>query len=689
MLKTHLKRVILFAILGAIVGGVLYQVSPKVYESSVELLIATEPTATTSAVGQTDAAQILSTGQSQNVGTEISILKSKGLFLEALRRLPEAQQDPAVLRPENYESLYTMYEVMGDRDSRAAMVVVKAHDPKLAADLANNIGDVYNEIRERSSEESIKRAMQVLQTQSSNVNKALKGAEIDLKLWKEKNGITDVASKTSQLTGFQSTLTTQLQAAQADLAVQETTLAAMRTHVGDRPEMVEDTKAEAQPPLVAKLDDQLSSLETSRIEALRTYTPNSRKIKDLDALIATTKERLATAKTDQWRQTNRTWVKDPVHKQFADAIATGEVSKTSLQRRISAINAALSQVNDDIKKLPQAEVDVMEKSRTLAILASKYQNLEAALGDLKFKGDAGMQQARKLFPAESQGKPVAPDLTRLLIVCTLGGSIIGFLFSLARESLRATAQTSNELSGILGLPVSATVPLLQPRQAKAVFRSLPDPTFKPLESFKFMAFAMLYGKDKAPKRVLFTSVGGGVGCSTSSAQYAIAAAKTGINVVLMDADLRHETITKAFDAGDKSGLREVINCLLLASDTADITVPTEHPTLRIVPAGSAGGDGITDVPVGNLSAFLDDLQTKADLIVIDAPPCDVVSDAMRFTPYVDEVVLVCSAKFTKYTSVLPAIDLLKRAGAESVRLVMTGTSPEEEAFSRRSLYVVR
>jgi Mrp family chromosome partitioning ATPase len=463
----------------------------------------------------------------------------------------------------------------------------------------------------------------------------------------------------------------------------------MRAHVNDRPEMTQDTMAQAEPPLVAKLDDQLSTLETQRIEALRLFTPDSRKVRDLDSLIETTKQRLVDARKEQWRQTNKTMIKDPVRKGFADAIATGVVTRSSLQRRVAAINAALAQVNADIKKLPQAEVDVMEKSRNLAILADKYTKLQQALGDLKFKGNAGIQQARKLFDAESQGKPVAPDLFRLLVVCTLGGAIVGFLFSLARESLRATAQTSNELSGLLGLPVSATVPLLQPRQAKAVFRSLPDPSFKPLESFKFMAFAMLYGKEKAPKRVLFTSVGGGVGCSTSAAQYAIAASKTGVKVVLMDADLRHETITKAFNANDKSGLREVINCLLLASDTADITVPTEHPTLRVVPAGSSGGDGITDVPVGNLSAFLDDLQTEADLIVIDSPPCDVVSDAMRFTPYVDEVVLVCSAKFTKYTSVLPAIDLLKRAGAESVRLVMTGTSPEEEAFSRRSLYVVR
>jgi uncharacterized protein involved in exopolysaccharide biosynthesis/Mrp family chromosome partitioning ATPase len=688
MLKTHLKRVVVFAILGAILGGVIYQASPKVYQGTAEFLIATEPTPTTSALNDTEAAGILSQGASESVGTEISILRSRELFREAMRRLPQAKRDPSLLELENLDALYTMYEVSSDRDSRAALVVVKAHDPNLAADLAHEIGVVYNETRRASVDAATQRAMGVLQVESDSVQRALFAKETDLKEYKTNNAIVDLSAKESQLVSYDATLTSQLQSTQQDLQAQEATMTEMRARLPDRPEYQQSSFSTKESPLVDKLENQLSDYETQRLEALRTFTPQSRKVKDLDTDIQATKDKLVDARKDTWRQTAKTMELDPVHKQYADGLLTGQVTVAALRRRISAVEGALGTVETQMKALPQNEQVLAEKTRDVGLLENKYKQLQAAMNDLRFKGDVNLEQAAQLFPSEPEPKPVAPDLLRLLVVCTLGGAIVGFLFSLARESLRATAQTSNELSSLLGLPVSATVPMLQPRQAKAVFRSLPDPTFKPLESFKYMAFAMLYGKDHAPKRVLFTSVGGGVGCSTAAAQYAVAAAKTGVGVVLIDADIRHETVTKMFEVGDKPGLREVINCLMLPSADADVTVETEHATLRLVPAGTNGEDGITDVPVGTISAFLDDLQTRTDLIVIDAPPCDVVSDAMRFAPYVDDIVLVCSARSTKYTNVTPAIDMLKRAGAESVRLVLTGTSPEEEAFSRRSLYVV-
>ncbi len=61
---------------------------------------------------------------------------------------------------------------------------------------------------------------------------------------------------------------------------------------------------------------------------------------------------------------------------------------------------------------------------------------------------------------------------------------------------------------------------------------------------------------------------------------------------------------------------------------------------------------------------------------------------MRFVPFVDQVCLVVSAKTTRFGDIPIATDLLKRAGAKSVNVVLTGTDPEEEPFSRKSSYMV-
>jgi uncharacterized protein involved in exopolysaccharide biosynthesis/Mrp family chromosome partitioning ATPase len=687
MVKQHIKRIIVCAIIGAALGAGIYMFSPKIYEGSAQILIAT--TDTSSQGTNPEVASILSTGVSENVGTEIAILRSRGIFLTALKNVSDSRGDLSLMNRDYYERIYKMYDVTGSRDSRAAEIVVKAFDPQLAADLANEITYAYNEKRRDSSKESISEAQALMETQIDIARKDLGKAEADLRDFKQNAKIVDLNSKATQLVAYQSTLLQQVDSTSADLKVSEATIAAMRKQLGNLPDLETTGHTEAQTPLQAKLNEDLANYETQRTSLLRNYTENSIRVKEVDDLIARTKQKIVEAQKDQWTQTSRTLVKGAVKKQFQDSLVTSQVSNASLRRRLSTLQSALAEVNRQINEVPANETKLAELMRDREIYDAKYRNIRAAIEDLRYKGNAGMRQARTLYRAQPQTIPIAPDLTKLVLICTVGGVIVGFLYSVARESLRSTAQTSVELSQLLGLPVSATMPQLPLKLQKQIYKSLPTAAFKPFESFKFMAFSMLFSQNNPPKRVLFTSIGGSVGCTTSAAQFAIAAARTGKPTIIMDCDLRHMTLTKMFNMENKTGVREVINRMIIGTDNAQIALPTEHELLSIVPSGSQGGEGITDVPVGALSAFLDTLQSQTGAIVIDAPPCDVVSDALRFAPYVDSVCLVASARSSKYPNIALAIELLKRAGAKEVRLVMTFASPEEEAFSRKSLYVVR
>lgn len=687
MVKQHIKRIVICAVLGAILGLSIYLISPKIYEGSTQILIATTDTSSLSTTPE--VASILQPGFSENVGTEISILRSRGIFRQAMKRISEAKGDARLQSLEMMDKLYLMYDVMGARDSRAVEIVVKANDPDLAADIANEIVVIYNELRQESATESVTDAQNMLDEQLVAARKSLGEAEAKLRDFKQKTGMVDLTSRAGQLVSYQSTLMTQLEGVKADLQVADAQVAATKKSLQGLPKLVTEGYSESQSPIVQALENELAQYETQRTSLLRIYTPDSKRIKDIDDQIASTKQRILNAEKQRWKQTSRTYVRDNVQKQFEDSLITSQVAKATLTKRMQTLTEALNRVNEQVYKLPADETKLATLIREKEVLEAKYKNLRQALEELRYKGTAGMRRAKTLYQAQAQPKPVAPDLVKLLVLCTIGGTIVGFLFSVAKESLRSTAQTSVELSQLLGLPVSATMPLLPPKQHRAVYRSLAAPQFKPFESFKFMAFSMLYSSENPPKRVLFTSIGGAVGCSTSASQFAIAAARTGKPTILMDCDLRHGTITKLFNLADKSGVREVINRMLLASDKAEIVYPSQHDQLSIVPTGSQGGEGITDVPVGAVSAFLDTLQEQTGLIVIDAPPCDVVSDALRFAPYVDSVCLVASARTSKYQNIALAIDLLKRAGAKDVRLVMTHASPEEEAFSRKSLYVVQ
>jgi len=687
MFATHLKRVLLFAFLGALVGGAIFALSPRVYEANVPLLIAVDAGGVRTGTSE-DVSAILSTGLSQNVATEAAILRGKPLFAEALSKYAEKTGNRTLLVPDRIDSLYRMYEVVAGRDSRVVNIVVKAYDPKLAADLANTIVETYNELRQTSAETSISQAQLYLQSQLDQARVDLRMAEAALRNFKAQSGIADLGSRSQQLVAYQSTLMQQLDQAKMEERTLQSQINAIKQNLPKLPDMVTESYSETQSPLVQRLEQQLAEYEASRTELLRTFTEDSRRVRELDELIKRTQDKLVEARKSQWRQASRGFVKDSVRKQFEDSLVTSQVQLAAVRQRIRQLTDTLGGVQSQIEQLPEKEMKLAQLTRDREVFDEKYQRLRRQMEDVRYKSIGGMRQATALFPASENPNPVAPDLARLLVVCTFGGAVVGFLYSLARESMRTTAQTSTELSHLMGLPVAATSPMLPPKTLERNLKSLASASFQPQESFKFMAFATLFSQGESPRRVLFTGIRGSVGCSPSAGQFAVAASRTGRRTILVDADLRHATLSKVFNCQGKPGVRELITHNMLPNENAEISIETEHPQLRIVPAGAADGPTISDVPVADVIGFLDALQEQADLIVIDAPPIDAVADTVRFVPFVDQVCLVVSAKTTRFGDIPIATDLLKRAGAKSVNVVLTGTDPEEEPFSRKSSYMV-
>ena len=164
-------------------------------------------------------------------------------------------------------------------------------------------------------------------------------------------------------------------------------------------------------------------------------------------------------------------------------------------------------------------------------------------------------------------------------------------------------------------------------------------------------------------------------------------AKTGVRTLLVDCDLRHPALTTSFGASDESGVSDMLNRTMLPAEGMDIAVETIHPNLKLITAGTDGMGGLADYPTSHIVGIMNHMSEKADIVVIDAPPCDIVADAARLVPYVDEVCLVVSAQATSFRSVPMAYDILKRSGAKEISMVLTHASPQDEPFSKKSSYL--
>src|SRR5512138_1182160 len=149
MAKLHIRRTVFFIVLGIIVGLIYTIVTPKVYEGRLMLVVGTQNLAQRTGVTTLpqDVQEKLLQGQPRNPNTELQILRGGAVFYEALDGLKTKYTEIDPNR--DFDRYYSMYDVLGERESDAVTIRARAFSPEAAADLANAIYQKYNEERDR------------------------------------------------------------------------------------------------------------------------------------------------------------------------------------------------------------------------------------------------------------------------------------------------------------------------------------------------------------------------------------------------------------------------------------------------------------------------------------------------------------------------------------------------------------
>lgn len=681
MIKTHLIRVLIGCTLGLGCATAYWRTQPRVYEASTQVFI---NSSTNRSLEEMSA--LLSLGISQSVNTEAAFMKSSGAFKEAIFNVAQRRNDPSLASPENIDALYAMYDIGAMANSRVMSTVVRAYDPQVAADISNELVDVYNKKRKQSSSSSYTNAQFTINQQLTETKKKLDAAEQRLAEFKQQLGGTDLAAKVGQITTYQNTLSQQLDSAKQEEATLLKTMDALKINIAKLPEKVEVEMSRIKNPVLNQIEMEIAGYEKQRTDLLLLYTPTSSKIKQIDGLIAAAKSRQLIQQKDLYQKANQTFQMEPNRLSFESQLAQSTISLVSLRARQRSLEKEYQRQSALAAALPTKERHLAELSRDMDIFQANYRRLKGNLTELQLQSATSYLPAVVLYPAEANARPISPQPGKILPVGFIMGGILGLLIGFLRESLRTTARTSDEVSSLFELPVVATVPSLPEATIRRNLQSLAKRTHIPQESFRFMASAAALAHG-GHRRVIFTSSGGNVGCSSAAGEFAVAAAKMGIQTILIDADTTFGTITRAFKMTDKPGLRDILGRRLLATEDVPLAHSTEHAHLSVLPIGGENDSTeLTDTPKALLMGLLESLQAQADLIVIDCPPIDVVADTSRFVPMVDEVCLVVSARKTSLQSISLARALLDRCGAQTVSVVLTGAEPKEEAFTGPNRY---
>jgi capsular exopolysaccharide synthesis family protein len=324
--------------------------------------------------------------------------------------------------------------------------------------------------------------------------------------------------------------------------------------------------------------------------------------------------------------------------------------------------------------LLNAELEQYQRLQSeVEALRAHYQGLDEEIRELsKVMGEDVDQMSMEILePASPPELPSEPQKDRVLAVALLLGLLLGGGIALIRDQLDQTIRSAEEIPGLLKLPILGTVPAMSRRQKiQERGRSiLLRPESPEAEAFRTVRTAVFFGAPREQARtILVTSPAPGDGKSTLVSNLAIAMARAGQKILILDADFRRPMQHTIFGVDHSQRcLRNVLAGKMTLRAAIQAT-DAQGPDLLTF------GQGVSN-PAEVLSSrqfalVLERLVGVYDRVLIDAPPVTVVTDAQIVGALSDVTVVVLKAGKSTRRASCHTVAALQGVGARVLGVVI-------------------
>lgn len=694
MFKFHFKRAVVFGLLGLLTGFLIAQFSTPIFEANAEVLVGEPSVSATTATLSPDVQRILEVGQANTAQTELQVLRSQSVFFQALQNVAREENSPDLIQ--DWVRLYLMYDVLSpetraatlETGSVATIRVRVPGDRDLAQAIAQQVIRVYNDLRVQNARTGLQNAIRYLSAQEQSSRTALEQADTRFKQFATDREIVNIDFATQSATQLEANALQRLQEARAQFSGAQAEVTALEQEVSRFPDRVDGGTIDTKPQPVVQVEAQITELE-QQLSQLRTrYYDDHPRVQEVLKSLENARGTLNRIRRDGLETSQRNSQLNPIRQTLEQQLANARSRADNFSRVVAEAESSYNEVKQRLRNLPNDEAQIRQLQRELDVADLNFRRVKQQIDELRSREGTAAREIPVLSDARAFEQPVAPDRAKFIFIGFIAGLCIGLIYSFSVEAMKLRVHTSTQLSDLTGLPVVATMPAL-PRSKQRTLTSLTQVGASPSESFRNMAYTFLAKGHDLPRTMLFTGVGTVPGRASGAVQFAIALASTGHKVILVDCDPVRGAITKAFGAEGQPGVSDVFDRNTLPSEGSDVLVSTQHANLSLLPVGSDPTKTLADRPNQQLEDAVAYLRSRADVVVFDVPPCDMYSDASRIAALMDEVCMVVSANTTNYAQVPNGYEILHRAGAKDVSLILTDASPNDEPFGNTQAYGAR
>lgn len=173
--------------------------------------------------------------------------------------------------------------------------------------------------------------------------------------------------------------------------------------------------------------------------------------------------------------------------------------------------------------------------------------------------------------------------------------------------------------------------------------------------------------EKDIRSMIFTSANPGEGKSTTSINVAAVFAQQGKRILIIDADLRKPSVHTNFNMENFLGLTNIITKQNQLQEAIQSSI---YPNLDVLTSGPIPPNPSELLGSNGMENLLEEAKMNYDLVILDTPPVNAVTDAQILANMTDGVVLVVSSGSTEIQQAKKAKELLQKADAKLLGAIL-------------------
>jgi Mrp family chromosome partitioning ATPase len=339
---------------------------------------------------------------------------------------------------------------------------------------------------------------------------------------------------------------------------------------------------------------------------------------------------------------------------------------------------------------PYAKLPPQQQAQAQASIQESNQLAQLAARVLAFS--RAVSVARVSSVATPPSSPSSPHPVSTILLGAIVGLVIALLLVWFLESLDRRVRRPDEAESILGIQIVGALP-------KGALGQSPGQSGDAVSIASFrmlrtnMRFLAARAGAEAPRSMLVTSAVAGEGKTTVSFGVALAAAASGLNALLIEADVHRPTHAERLGLDPDRGLvdylkgnlspQEILQTYTFADPSlwSDGKAPNGNASkLACITAGSVGSLGGSELSSQRFADVLSEVTKVYDLVVIDTAPLLAVAETSDLLAMADMVALCVRLGKTTVEQTRAARSALERLPQRPTGLMVTDLEAEAGGY---------